>query len=254
MNYLLIEDENTAVRRLSKMIATVRPDWQLLTDLDSIEAVVLWLKKNPLPDLIFCDIHLADGLSFEIFKQITIDCPIIFTTAYDQYAIQAFKVNAIDYLLKPIKIGELEQSIEKFEKTITSAQPINYQEIINAVQQKEEVVYQKRFLIRFGQKYKVIGIKEIAYFFIQNKIVFAATHHGKNYPMDDNLDKLEAIVNPKDFFRINRQVLANINAIKEMYAYSKSRIKIDLSPTLDYEVIISYDKSAKFKKWLIGQE
>ena len=250
MRILIIEDEETAVERLKKMIGAELPASTILGDLDSIETTLTWFQQHDMPDLIFLDIHLADGLSFEIFKQVDITCPIIFTTAYDQYAIQAFKVNAIDYLLKPIKQAELAKSIEKYKKL----QPTNfdYYNLLQAVQQQTPQKFQQRFLIRFGQKLKIIEVENIAYFFIQDRIVLATTFEGKHYPMDVNLDKLEAMLNPKQFFRINRQVMARITAIKEMYAYSKSRVRVTFNPPLKQEVIVSQERSAKFKAWLVG--
>jgi DNA-binding LytR/AlgR family response regulator len=252
MKILLIEDEAMAVQRLTKMINAIEPMAEILGDLDTIEGAVQWFQENSMPDLLFLDIHLADGSSFEIFKKINITCPIIFTTAYDEYALQAFKVNAIDYLLKPIKKAELEQSFEKF-KRLQPTKNMDYQTIIQAIQEKNPPTYQSRFLIRYGQKFKIVEVKDIAYFFIQEKIVFACTFEGKHYPMDYNLDKLEPMLSPTEFFRINRQVMARHSAIQELYAYSKSRVKVELLPRMDYEVVVSKERTSLFKDWLEGK-
>lgn len=252
MKILLIEDEAMAVQRLTKMINAIKPTAEILGDLDTIDAAILWFQKNSMPDLLFLDIHLADGSSFEIFKKINIICPIIFITAHDEYALQAFKVNAIDYLLKPIKKVELEQSFEKIRR-LQPIKNIDYQSVIQAIQEKNPPTYQARFLIRYGQKFKIVEVKDIAYFFIQEKIVFACTFEGKHYPMDYNLDKLEPMLSPTEFFRINRQVMACHSAIKELYAYSKSRVKVELLPRIDYDVVVSKERTILFKDWLEGR-
>lgn len=249
MKILIIEDEAMAVQRLTKMVESLDTTAEILTDLDTIESAVTWFEQHQMPDLVFLDIHLADGSSFEIFKTVNITCSIIFTTAYDQYAIQAFKVNAIDYLLKPIKKATLAKSLEKF-KQLQSKLSLDYQQILKAIEAKNPPKYQSRFLIRFGQKYRIVEVADIAYFFIQDKIVFACTFEGKQYPMDYNLDKLEMMVSKDDFYRINRQVMARVEAINELYAYSKSRVKVTLQPPIDYDVIVSKERTSLFKQWL----
>ncbi|HMQ46103.1 MAG TPA: LytTR family DNA-binding domain-containing protein [Saprospiraceae bacterium] len=249
MDVLIIEDEDAAVRRLAKLIQEIDPDMQVIATLDSIESALIWFEENPMPELLFLDIHLADGSSFELFQHLSITKPIIFTTAYDQYAIQAFKVNAIDYLLKPIKKNELQEALSKY-KNLEKKQIIDYQALAKAVNREE---YSKRFLIRFGQQIKVIEMQDAAYFYTLEKITFLVSKEGKRYPMDHSLDRLEEMADPKQFFRINRQFIINIHAIKEMYAYSKSRIKIELEPACDLETIVSTERSPLFKKWLTGE-
>ena len=251
MNILIIEDEAASAQRLVKMIQSILPKANLSGILESVEASLDWLQNNPTPDLIITDIHLADGLSFEIFQHISIPSPVIFTTAYDQYAIKAFEVNAIDYLLKPIKQTELEKAIKKYE-SITQSNPINYQELINQLPIEMQPKTQ-RLLIRIGNNFKVLDFENIAYFYTQEKISFAITFDGKRYPLDHPLEKLQEMVNPKYFFRINRQFIIHINSIKDMQAYSKSRIKLNLNPPLNMDIIVSTERSPEFKKWLIGQ-
>ena len=250
MKVLIIEDEDAAARRLQKLVKEIIPDAELKEPLDSVEAVLNWLDNNELPDLIFMDIHLADGSSFEIFNHVQVEKPVIFTTAYDQYAIQAFKVNTIDYLLKPIKRQELEQAIEKYRKWLGGAQ-IDYAQLARAMQGEQ---YNKRFLIRIGQSIRVVEMKEAAYFYTESKISFVVTREGKRYPLDYSLEKLEEMSDPQIFFRINRQFIVNIEAIKEMYAYSKSRVKVELVPPCELETIVSTERSPYFKKWLVGEE
>lgn len=248
MNVLIIEDEDLAVRRLEKMILQLRPDWQLLGHLDSIETTLAWLESHPVPDLFFMDIQLADGNSFELFQQVDIQQPVIFTTAYDEFAIQAFKVNAVDYLLKPIKKAELQDAIEKLEKR-QGDRPINYQALASALKDKQEP---RRFLIRFGQQIKVIAPEEVAYFYTQDKITFLVNTNGQRYPVDYSLEKLEELMDQQRFFRINRQFFISIESIKEMYAYSKARVKVELMPPCELETIVSTERSPFFKKWLTG--
>lgn len=248
MRILIIEDEQAASRRLEKMLLQIDKSIEVLEYLDSVEDTLLWFKENETPELIFLDIHLADGSSFEIFKHFKIDCPIIFTTAYDQYAIQTFKVNTIDYLLKPIKRPELENALAKHQK-LQKKDTIDYQKLAAAVKQQEQ---NHRFLIRFGQSLKVVEISEVAYFYTRDKITFLMTFVGKRYPIDNTLEQLENITDRQYFFRINRQFIIHLKAIKEMFAYSKSRVKIELQPKCDLETIVSTERSPHFKKWLVG--
>jgi len=249
MKVLIIEDEATAARRLEKLIWKIDPGIEVLETLDSVEATLKWLLNNEPPDLIFLDIHLADGSSFEIFKHVEIDFPIIFTTAYDKYAVEAFKVNTIDYLLKPIKKAEIERALKKYRK-LQQATGFDYSKLAKAIQKDN---YSKRFLIRFGQQIRVVEMNAAAYFYTQDKITFVITKEGKRYPLDYSLEKLEELVNPAAFFRINRQFIISIDAIKEMYAYSKSRVKVDLTPVCDIVTIVSTERSPLFKKWLAGE-
>ena len=249
MNVLIIEDEKVAANNLEKMLHKIDEKIFVQDKIDSIESAVKWFHNNK-TDLIFLDIHLADGLCFKIFEQIKIKTPIIFTTAYDQYAIKAFKVNSIDYLLKPIEIQELEQSLEKFKELnqIQNANTIDFDALINFY--NKNIEYQERFIVRYAQKIKSIKTNDIAYFYVSNENVFLCTKGNNNYPIDYSLDKLENIINPKYFFRVNRQFIVNISSIKNMYSLSKSRIKIELKPKPDNEIIVSYNRMSDFRKWL----
>ncbi|MCB0663489.1 MAG: response regulator transcription factor [Saprospiraceae bacterium] len=254
MRVLLVEDELAAARRLTKLIKTLRPSFEIIEQLDSIETTVNWFSESTAaPDLIFMDIHLADGSCFEIFNLVDIQVPIIFTTAYDEYAIDAFRVNAVDYLLKPVKEASLLAAIEKYERNRPEEKGTNYKELAKEIKKESDAV-SKRFLIKFGQTIKVVSIDEVAYFYTEDKITFLVTNQGKRYPIDYSLEKLDEISPDDKFFRINRQFIINIDAIKEMYAYSKSRVKIQLEPPCETETIVSTERSPIFKKWLTGVE
>ncbi len=249
MKVLIVEDEPRAAQRLEKLILEMDSSISILEQLDSVESVVEWYASNDAPDFIFMDIHLADGSAFEIFNQIKISQPIIFTTAFDQYAIQAFKVNAIDYLLKPIKKDELKNSIEKYKST-QSTTTFDYAELAKHLQ-KETPPRLKRFLIRVGQTLKTVEVNHVAYFYTEDKITFLITNEGKRYPIDFSLEKLEDELDNGIFFRINRQFIVRVSAITKMVSVSKSRVKLYLEPC-SIETIVSTERSGKFKKWLVG--
>lgn len=253
MNILIIEDEEVAANRLRKMLLQLDSSIESITEMASVATTVAYLKSSPSPDLIFADIHLGDGASFEIFKQVAVNAPVIFTTAYDQYAIKAFKHNGIDYLLKPIKGAELEQSLSKFKKLKRTevSNSINIRGLIESINSKEK--FQKRLLIKYGQSIRAVEIAEVAYFYTEGKISFACTRKNNRWPVDHNLDELEKIIDPSVFFRINRQFIINVNAIESMHSYSKSRVKILLNPPSATETIVSAERSSSFKDWLQGK-
>jgi two-component system, LytTR family, response regulator LytT len=248
INALVVEDEVAAAQRLVKMIREVEPSISIVNITDSISSTVKWLSDNPEPNLVFLDIHLADGSSFKIFEKISIKCPIIFTTAYDQYAIQAFKLNSIDYLLKPIKREELAFSINKFKDSKPNALDVSL--LIKEIKKQQEPNWQKRFIVQFADKLKSIDIEEVAYFMAYDKCVFLASKTGVNYAIDYTMDKLESVLDPSRFFRINRKFIVSFESIKLMHYYSKSRVKIDLDPKPDVDVIVSTERSSGFKEWL----
>jgi DNA-binding LytR/AlgR family response regulator len=251
MNLLIIEDEPASAQRLKKMAEEIDPGVKVLEILDSISSSVEWFKAHLAPDLVLMDIHLADGLSFEIFKKAEVSCPVIFTTAYDQYAIQAFKVNSIDYLLKPIKKTELADAFRKMQRNAPVG-PNDYLALMATLMSKEKE-YLKRLVIRIGQQLKILDIKELAYFYIDEKIVFSVNVKGDRYPVDLSLDQLEEQLDPGRFFRINRAFIISMESIDAMYTYSKARIKIKLKPPCDLETITSTERSAGFREWLKGK-
>ena len=248
MKVLIVEDEPLAAKRLERLLKEVAPQAEIMAILDSLSSSIPWLQQHT-PDLIFLDIHLADGNSFSIFDQVEVESPIIFATAYDQYAIRAFKHNSIDYLLKPIEKEDLAHSLEQFKQTQSQAQPIDVQSLIQSFNQKP-TTYQQRFIVTSGEKIKSVSIGDVAYFFGQKKYVFLITQDNRRHIIDYTLTQLEDLLDPQQFFRINRQFIVHFPAIQQMYSYSKSRIKIELEPTPDIEAIVSIDRSRDFKAWL----
>ncbi len=250
INILIIEDEEPAANRLKKMVTELEPDINVLENIVSISSAIEWFKQNPSPDLIFSDIQLSDGLSFEIFKNIEVQCPVIFITAYDEYAIDAFKVNSIDYLLKPIKKDDLQIALQKFKKLSGNISPALDMSKMLEVFTAPKTDYKTRFIVRYGEHIKTIKIEEVAYFYTEDKINFLTTNEARRYTIDYNLDNLESILDPKIFFRINRQFIISIHAIGEMFTYSKSRVLIKLNPPCKHETIVSTERSGDFKLWL----
>ena len=249
MNVLIIEDEALAADRLEKMLQEITPDIKILAKLGSVKDSVKWLMLNT-ADLIFLDIQLSDGISFSIFEQVSVPTPVIFTTAYDQYAIKAFQLNSVSYLLKPIRKNDLAESLQKF-KLLKSAFSIDFGSLLSSLQgQKPE--FRKRFLIQIADKFRKIEIEEIAYFNASDRSVFLTTLDGHSYDVDLSLDTLENSVDPSQFFRINRKYLVNMKSITNMFAWSRSRIKLVLKPLVQSETdtIVSIDRTTDFKKWM----
>ena len=244
---LIIEDEKPAQEHLERVLKKVEPSVQILEKINSIKDAVSWLSDHQ-ADLIFLDIHLADGISFSIFEQVNIQTPIIFTTAYDAYAIQAFKVNSIDYLLKPIDEDDLTQSVQKF-KSIQSKQLIPT-ELLWKVLQNTHKIYQERFIVHRGERLMSVTIDQIAYFEGEDRYVYLIKKDGSKYIIDYRLSDLEELLDPTLFFRLNRSFITHFDSIASMVHVSKSRIKIELSPQAKRDIIISTENSQGFKKWL----
>jgi two-component system LytT family response regulator len=250
MKILIIEDEQAAVRRLHKLLSEMDASNEVIGDLGTIEAAVDWLNENPAPDLILMDIHLADGSSFEIFEKVEIMSPVIFATAFDEYALKAFKVNAIDYLLKPIKAVELEQAIQKVAKK--SRKNDAGDTLLQKLAEAGFIKKHRRVLVRMGQSIKLVDLDQVSFFYSKDKISFAVMPGNKRFPLDQSLDQIEHDLDPSRFFRINRQFIVRMDAIDEMIAYSKSRVKLKLNPPSEEEAIVSKERSPDFKKWLLG--
>lgn len=248
MKILIIEDEAPAAKRLEKLILERVSSASIQGRLDSIKSALAYFEKHPQPDLIFCDIQLADGLSFEIFKHIKVDCPLIFTTAFDQYAIQAFKVNAIDYLLKPIDPNELAQALDKYHK-LQLKPSIDFAHIQQLLQQPQKS-YKSRFMVKTGEKISTIQTSDIQYFFSEERITFAVTTSSKRYIVDYTVEQLENQLNPGDFFRLNRKYLVSLDSVEEIITYSNSRLKVKLKGCTDQDILVSREKVAEFKNWL----
>lgn len=249
LNILIVEDEPLAANRLQRLIKELEPEAQVVEVLDSVKGVVKWLKSNQ-ADLIFLDIHLADGNSFSIFDQVEVNTPIIFSTAYDQYAIKAFKVNSVDYLLKPIEKEDLAASLKKYKGGLPAPSERDLQALVQAIKGQQQEEYQKRFIVTAGDKIKSIAAEEVAYFFGRQKYVFLVTKDNRRHIVDYTLGNLETLLNPDDFFRINRQFIISFPAISNMFTYSKSRIKIEMDPPTEIEAIVSIDKAKRFREWL----
>jgi len=252
MKVVIIEDEAFAALRLKKMIQDFNPDIQILAELESVAESVKWFKSNPEPDLIFLDIHLEDDLSFAIFDQVNISSAVIFTTAFDEYAIKAFKLKSIDYLLKPIVHEELAAALKKYEQfSGLHRNSVDLQTLYNLITSSEKK-YRERFSISVGTKIKMVEVTDIAYCFVLDKGVYMRTKQGHTFNIDFTLDKLEEMLNPATFFRINRKYLVNISSIANMVTWSRSRVKLELNPKADdeFDTVVSVDRSAAFKNWL----
>jgi two-component system, LytTR family, response regulator LytT len=250
MKVLLIEDETLAAERLQQLLGTIDPSLEIVGHLKSIEASTVWLSSNPHPDLIISDIRLLDGLCFDIFQNIKTEVPVIFTTAYDQYAIKAFEVNSIDYLLKPIQQEKLAAAIEKVKnRSKPTSNQIDYRALAKELQASQKQ-YKSRFMIRIGQKIVAVPVEKIAYFFSENKLSFAVTTDQKRFPMDQPLDELIEVLDPQIFFRANRQFIVTFQSIAEIHPYFKGRIKLHLVPATTEEVVISAERTPEFKSWI----
>lgn len=250
MKAIIIEDEAPAARRLQRMLESRAVT--VLSCLASVKEAVAYFSKHQAPDLIFLDIQLSDGLSFEIFDQVDLPSAIIFTTAYDEYALQAFKLNSIDYLLKPIDVEELEQSLDKYKnfKPEGPQMPIDLADIKRLLVHPEDRIYKKRFVARVGQHLKLIPVVDIECVYSENKGTYAYTQDGRNYLLDGSLDQLQEALDPEKFFRVSRKFFVNIDAIDDILSYTNSRLEIKLNHFKESEVIVSRDRVRDFKDWL----
>lgn len=250
MHVIIIEDEKPSARRLNRMLETL--DIQVETMLHSVEEALSWFETNAHPDLIFLDIQLSDGLSFEIFETIPIKSAVIFTTAYDEYALQAFKLNSIDYLLKPIDEDELHTAVEKYKERLPQKRSVSldFNDIKRLLVNPIDREYKKRFSVKVGQHLKLIAVDDIECIYSENKGSYIHTKDGRNYLLDNTLESLEPELEPQLFFRINRKFFVNINAIKDMISYTNSRLQIKLNSYNDEEVIVARERVKDFKAWL----
>tara|TARA_R110002020_G_scaffold133131_5_gene297126 strand:- start:3263 stop:4021 length:759 start_codon:yes stop_codon:yes gene_type:complete len=251
MNVLVVEDEKPSARRLSRMLDKLGVSVNEM--LHSVEESIEWFKNNSHPDLIFLDIQLSDGLSFEIFDHVKVKSAIIFTTAFDEYALQAFKLNSIDYLLKPIDEDELATAIKKYEERLPKEQNVqlNFDDIrklLGATPVERD--YKKRFTVKIGQHLKMINVDEIECFYSENKGTYAHNIDGRDYLLDTTLEILENELEPQTFFRVSRKFYVNINSIKDIISYTNSRLQIKLNAPLDQEIIVSRERVKDFKIWL----
>jgi DNA-binding LytR/AlgR family response regulator len=249
MNILLIEDEPQAARRLEKLVKSILPDSKILASIDSVRNSVQWFQSNAAPELIFMDIQLADGVSFKIFEQVEIKSPVIFTTAYDEYALKAFKVNSIDYILKPVDEQELRSAIQKFQRLRAAATEENKMENISLAIQMLTRRYKERFVIKIGERLKSVDTDDILFFFSMEKATFAQTKDGKKHILDFTLDQVEELIDPQKFFRINRKYIVQVKSIQEMFSYTNSRLRLLLKMSDDHEIIVARERVQLFKDW-----
>jgi two-component system response regulator LytT len=258
MNALIVEDEELAVRKLQKLLADVAPALTVLGVTASIDDTVNWLetlraKGQPDPDLIFLDIELADGQSFEIFERTTVRSTVIFTTSYDEYALQAFKVNSIDYLLKPIQRDDLRRSLQKYEalrSQPTHVPSLNIEKLLQQLQSQSPPDYRQRFLVRQGQRMLSVEVGEIAYFYTEDRYSFFAMHTGQKFLVDYTLDEIADALDPGRFFRINRGVIVTHQTVDQIQPYFGNRLALSLKPVFDKEALVSREKVSDFKQWM----
>lgn len=255
MKVLIIEDELSAQQELKRMLNQIRPDIIILEYIDSIEESIEWLQSNDEPDLIFLDVQLSDGLSFEIFQQVEVKTPIIFTTAFDQYAVQAFKLNSIDYLLKPIEKEELESSLKKFDELQDKIQPrqslvIDQDQIKQLFQSNLNKDYKKRFIIKSGERLRHVSVEDIAYFYSEDDYTYLVAKENAKFIIAFKLDELLNLLDPNDFFRVSRKYITNIHSIKVVNKYFNSRLELILEPPTKDQILISRVRVPEFMKWL----
>ena len=250
MNVLIIEDEKPAARRLNRMLADLGVEVSHM--LHSVEESIVWFRENKHPDLIFLDIQLSDGLSFEIFEHVNISSAIIFTTAYDEYALKAFKLNSIDYLLKPIDEDELKAAVTKYkeQQSKNTEVQLNFDDIRNLLVNPIDRKYKKRYSIKVGQHLKIISSGDIECFYSENKATYLHVNTNRNYLLDGALEQVQTELDPEKFFRVNRTFIVQINAIKDIVAYTNSRLKIILNTYSEIEIIVSRERVKEFKNWI----
>lgn len=251
MNVLIIEDEPLAAQRLESLVADILDNVRIVAKIDSIKKSVQWLQKNPAPDLILMDIQLADGLSFLIFDQCEVKSPVIFTTAYDEYALKAFKVNSIDYILKPVDQADLAQALRKLD-SLKSKQP-SQEALMQSIGQAMSMLtkkYKERFVIKVGEHLKTVDVKNILFFYSQEKTTFCHTTDNRNYILDFTLEQLETLVDPAEYFRVNRKYLVRGDSIQDIISYTNSRLRLVLKNSQDNDVIVARERVQEFRQWL----
>jgi DNA-binding LytR/AlgR family response regulator len=249
MNTIIIEDENLTAQRLEGMLKKYDPNIRVLAKLPSVAESVQWLRQNEAPDLVFMDIHLEDDLCFKIFELAPLHSPVIFTTAYDEYMVKAFKVNSIDYLLKPVNADELAAALNKYKTLKEQFAKPDFNTLLQYIGQRTPE-YKTRFMVTIGTKIRSIETSEIAYFYSDEKITFLVTRDGQQLPIDFSLDKLTSLLDPRQFFRANRQFLVGFGAIQTVHTHFKGKLKLDLQPKTRLDLFVSGDRMTDFKEWL----
>ena len=252
MKVLIIEDEAPAAKQLTKLLAKLDPSLSVIETLDSVESATAWLRVFPMPDAIFMDIQIADGLGFDIFNQVEITCPVVFTTAFDQYAIKAFRVNALDYLLKPMDEDELAVVLTKLKQKQVPLYSLDF--LHNLVPQFTKPIagFKTRFLIKQGTALNFVEVQDIAFFFSEDGLTYFYSIHNKKHLIEQTLDELDNQLNPTDYFRINRKIIVSIKAIKKISPHFNSRLKLELTPQYLEEIFVARERVGDFKTWLGG--
>lgn len=252
MNILIVEDEELAVKKLQKTLAGVDPTANVVGVTDSIQSTVDWLQSNPAADLILMDIELADGQSFEVFNQVEVKAPVIFTTSYDEYALKAFKVNSVDYLLKPVQTEDLQAALTKYKKLAAERKPdVQIESLVKQLQQQlQPKEYRKRFLVKHAQKLVSVDVEEISYFYSDGRLNFFKTGDNRKFVVDYTMEELEDMLDPERFFRISRSFYVAIPAIEKIDDYFGNRLILQLKPAVDKEALVSREKVSEFKRWM----
>jgi DNA-binding LytR/AlgR family response regulator len=252
MNVVIVEDEHLSAEHIRELLSRIDPGIQVLAMPDSVKAAVRWFKQHETPDLVFMDIQLADGLSFEVFDRVEVECPVIFTTAYQEYAIRAFKVNSVDYLLKPVSEDDLKNALKKYQHLFSlkeALSPVD-KELMNNIRQMISNPYKSRFMIKVGDRIRSVDVKDVLYFYSLQKGTYLHTAENRNYVIDFTLDALVELLDPKQFHRINRQYIISHGAISELVTLSGSKLKVELVHSDDSGIYISRDRIHPFKHWL----
>lgn len=254
MKVLIIEDEQLAAEKLVQMIRRYNDRIEVLDPIRSVGASVTFLRQAPVIDLLFLDIHLLDGTCFDLLKEVRVPCPVIFTTAYDEYALEAFRLNSVDYLLKPVSYARLKSAFDKFQQMQYSFRQVHQSahldQLLAAVDAKGAPRQKSRFLVKSGSRLFTIDTERIAYFYTEDKISYLVTKDGKKYSISQSLEELETELEPSRFFRINRQMILHIQSIRMVHTYFKGRLKIELQPCPDFDVMVSSRRVPAFKAWL----
>lgn len=250
MKVIIIEDESLLAKELKRTLLSIKPDIDVIQVIKSIKEGVKWFDKKINVDLIFSDIQLIDGTSFELFKKVNITTPIIFTTAYDEFAIKAFQLNSIDYLMKPIAENDLIRSLNKFENFWELKNELSTEVLNSLISKKSEIVYKSNFLIRVGDQYKQVNINEVSYFFAEGNTIFLVQSNGKKLIIDYSLDQVMAELDPKCFFRVNRQLIVSNSSIKEVHKYFNSRLKLNIQPVFNTDVLVTRSRVSDFLLWM----
>lgn len=248
MRVIIIEDEKPAAEKLLKAIQKADSTIEIPALLGSVKASVEWLEQNPMPELLFMDIELSDGLSFKIFERINVTSPVIFCTAFDEYWQEAFEHNSIDYLLKPVKQEKLETALNKYDK-LKKHFAAGFQQLLNW-QQSPGSAYKKRFLVKRGADYISVRTEDIAYFYAAHKLICMVDNRNQKFILDQSLADIEKQLDPSQFYRVNRKYLVHLSAIKKIKSYPKSKLQLELEPTVAEDIIISQESVAAFKEWM----